>query len=253
MSGETTFNAEMLGAELLVIDDDFVSKDARGRAKFASGIKANFFASTMSVMGKNKQSFSARPVHALMMAVNDDAEELRTLPECTEAMRDKIVLNSCSKATLARGGEDGNIAQLTKELPAFLYKLQERVWHTDDADRLLCFWHPAVVDEIAAMSPEESLLAIASNCEPIKGLMEGGMEWVGTSHDLQALLTSNECPMRQEVNRLLSWNKACGTFLGRLAKSSAKNGVSFAGTSPSKTRRYKIEAPEGFGEQELPF
>jgi len=44
-------------------------------------------------------------------------------------------------------------------------------------------------------------------------------EWEGTARDLESVLLAQGSKVREQSRRLLTWNNAAGTFLGRLSKS----------------------------------
>jgi hypothetical protein len=43
--------------------------------------------------------------------------------------------------------------------------------------------------------------------------------WVGSSAELERRLTDDNCAYRNDAKRLFNWRDACGTFLGKAAKS----------------------------------
>ena len=75
------------------------------------------------------------------------------------------------------------------------------------------FQHPALIAALTEMSPEMRLM----------GLIDAALEeqshvgqWSGTATELEQMLA--ETKVGFEARRLLDWNNATGTYLGRLAK-----------------------------------
>ena len=81
LNGATSFNADTAGAELLHIDDEIGSKDHRARVGLAQGIKRQLFAQSVRIKGKGRDAVALRPIQALIIAVNDEAEHLQVLPQ----------------------------------------------------------------------------------------------------------------------------------------------------------------------------
>ena len=245
MAGETKFNGEMMHAELLTIDDDAISKDHRARARLSQSIKSNLFAGAMSIEGKNKWAFDADPIHAFVMAVNDDPEELRVLPELLESMRDKIILMKCDKAVLLDSME-ANQAMLKKELPAFVHMVKNRDLSKAYAssNRIKCFWNPEILAAVGALAPERQLLALALECNVVHNAIAAEGKWEGTANELESALTELNSSSSHAARRILYWPGACGTHLGRLSTKHKDSGVRALGVNDKKIRLYRIEVPE---------
>jgi hypothetical protein len=76
------------------------------------------------------------------------------------------------------------------------------------------FHHPDLLNAIDALSPELRLLSVMDavlfkDASPAPGYYEL------TAEELERKLITSD--MAYEARRLLSWNNACGTYLGRLA------------------------------------
>jgi hypothetical protein len=251
-SGQNKFNSELIGAELIVMDDEAASKDHRARVRLAQAIKSNQFAGGVRMEGKNREAFNIDPVQAIVIAVNCDPEELRVLPELTDSMEDKIMLFKTSAAPCH--DRDKNIALVEAELPAFLHQIESRDLSEayDDRQRLKCFWHPEVVEAVGLLSPERQLLELAHQLGVVHNAIASRGEWSGTAADLEALLTE-QGPTQHQARRLLSWGGACGTFLGRLADS--RNAGVYRGKKDPRTKiqTYRITAAPDADGGVLPF
>ena len=246
LSGDNRFGADLIGAELLVIDDAAASKDHRARLTLAQNIKSSLFAGSVRVEGKNKDAFNCAPVQALMIAVNDDPQHLRVLPELDETMRDKIILLSAQPNALPSdmvGNRDLISAAIDRALPAFLHQLETTDFQQNydpQTGRLRCFWNGEIVASIGALSPEMHLVELLWQCPEVANSVTSSGEWVGTASQLQALLTRYGSDTKHAAERLLCWQGACGTFLGRLCQD-PDTGVTKAGlTAESRIQQYRI-------------
>lgn len=161
LSGDTHFNAEIVGAELLVVDDDAASKDHRARVRLAQSIKTNLFSSSVRIEGKGRDAYSLDPIQAILFAVNDDPEHIRVLPELDESMLDKICLIKTNPGEIPediRGQEELIGAAVDAALPAFLSVLDARDLSGAYAQsgRLRCFWHPEIVQAVLDINGEKA-------------------------------------------------------------------------------------------------
>lgn len=253
-SGRKTFNAEMAGAELIVMDDDAASNHHGARVRLAQAIKSNQFASGVRIEGKGREAFNADPIQAIVMAANRDAEALRVLPELAE-MDDKIMLLKTSPAPCHETPEE-NIAAIEAELPAFLHQLEARDLSQayDERRRLKCFWHPEIVEAVGLLSPERQLLDLAHQLPAVHNTVITGGEWCGTAAELEAALTDREATTQHQARRLLSWGGACGTYLGRLADAGNLGVHRGRLTARTKIQTYRIgERPDDDPNGELPL
>ncbi|MEI6033119.1 MAG: primase-helicase family protein [Verrucomicrobiae bacterium] len=222
LSGETNFNKDILGAELLVMDDPAASKDPRSRFRLAQNIKGTHFTASIHVEGKNKDGFDVSPVQALIIAVNSDPEHLRVLPELDDSMEDKIMLLKSSPVGLpdALAGREEEIKrEIAAALPAFLTDLESLDMSEayDGRGRLKCYWNPGILEAIGLLSPEQQVLELIHQVGAIRMDISSQGRWAGTAATLEGLLTDKDAHVSHAAKRLLSWGGACGTFLGRLA------------------------------------
>lgn len=252
LSGDNKFNSELIGAELLYMDDDSVSKDHRARVRLAQAIKANQFAGAVRAEGKNKDAFTCDPVQAIVMAVNCDPEELRALPELTDSMEDKICLLKTRPAPFF-DTEEENSKAIDAALPAFLHQLEQRDMSEayDSRRRLKCFWHPEIVEAIGLLSPERQLLELIHQLGVVCNAIMAGGQWSGTAADLEGLLTDREASTQHNARRLLSWGGACGTYLGRLAD--ARNVGVHRGKKDPRTKIQTYIIAGAVGQEDAPL
>ena len=221
MSGATEFNGDLFGAEHLMIEDEVAFTDIRARRHFGARIKDFTVNTVQSCHGKNRPALSLKPFWRVSITLNDEPENLLILPPFDESLEDKVILLKASKATLPEdiGTADGRQrywAQLMKELPMFLNLLVNyRIVPALQSGRfgVKHFHHPELLASLSEMSPEMRLLGLIDAA--LEELTHVG-QWSGTATELEQMLSGTKVGF--EARRLLDWNNAAGTYLGRLAK-----------------------------------
>jgi hypothetical protein len=219
LSGLSSFNADIIGAELLTIDDEIASKDGRARTALAQGIKKHLFAANVRVEAKNKDALALRPVQAVVIAVNDEPEHLQVLPMLDDSVADKISLFACQRASLDGQDDRDTIAQLVREeMPALVHYLDQSDHPASLRDKrtgCAAWQHPDVVAALQSISPEEQMRELMQQCDAITEAVESGGGWRGSATELQRLLFENPVT-GQAARSLLRYSSTCGTYLGRL-------------------------------------
>lgn len=245
MSGKTDFNSELFQAEHLMIEDEIASTDLRTRRNFGSHIKQVTVNVTQSCHPKGQQAITLKPFWRTTITLNDEPENLLILPPFDESILDKIILLKVSKkpfpapmTTLAE--RDAFYNNLLLELPAFLYFLSK--WEIPlelkcDRYGITHCHHPELIKELQTSSPEHALLEI------IDMLLFHSDEskqpfWMGTARELEQKLKTSA--YRTDVEKLLTFQTAMGTYLGRLQVILPKRVI---GSRTSDTRSWVIMAP----------
>lgn len=262
MSGQTRFNSELVGAELLVVDDDAAASDHNSRARFAQFLKATLFAGSVSAEGKGTNAVECAPVQAAIIAVNSDPRHLRVLPELDHTLQDKIILLKTSPSPMPGGlaGKQHLIKErLQADLPGFLHEVDnfdDTEWIDPATGRLHCYWNEELVRLVSALSPEEQLLEIAyaelefNHQLEIDGRVCRG--WKGTAAQLLDALTrtnSNNAIAARGLNR---WPAAYGTFLGVLADDGTGRVRQSGRTKKTRIQQYWISDPNPEEGEEAP-
>lgn len=219
-TGRTAFNADLAGAELLVMDDEAGSTDIRARKNLAAAIKANLFAGAVSIEGKHKTQFTFSPCWRMMMALNDEPEALLVLPPITSDIFDKLTFFRCHKRPLPMPAhtldERGAFfAKLKSELPALLDGLlayDPPAHLREERCGVVHFHHPTILEALHDLSPEAAMLGLIDTAERAGGI---ALPWTGTAAELRALLVSCTATGRDAEKRL-GWPQSAGTYLGRL-------------------------------------
>jgi hypothetical protein len=219
LSDTTNFNKECLGAELLKADDPIAAKNHTARTRFAQGLKSYLFAGSVRVEAKGRDALNMQPVQAVVVAVNEEAEHLLVLPQMDGSLMDKITLLRCRKAHVEGMSPEQIAGKINEELPSYIADLEKfeippnlRNTRTGAA----AWQHPYVLDLLVKISPEEQLR------ELLVQLREAGV--ISPEQELPACtiqsLLQEHLSTKSEAFKLLSWQNACGTYLGRLGISS---------------------------------
>ena len=249
MVGKTDFNAHMFGAEHLVIEDEAASTDIRARRDFGAHLKEITVNDHQSCHAKNRTPVSLTPFWRLSITVNEEPENLMVLPPIDESIRDKVILlkarlrpmpmptNTLEERKLFTG-------MLRAELPAFVDFLLNWDMPVDlESARfgVKHFHHPDLLQAIEELAPERRLLSIIDS----GGLFFGPLAepWEGRAEELERKLREcNSGSFEREVDRLLSFPNACGSYLGRLV---GKYPDRIARRTVNGRTRWTVRPPQG--------
>jgi len=168
MTGKTAFNAELFGAEHLMIEDESASTDIRTRTTLGAFIKMITVNRTQSCHGKNKQALTLTPWWRLTISVNEEPEHLMVLPPMDDSVKDKIILLKAFRQPMPMPTETSEEkaafwAQLESELPAFLAFLEEYQIPNELRDErfgVKTFHNPELLTALSELQPEIRLLNI---------------------------------------------------------------------------------------------
>jgi hypothetical protein len=221
ISGASPFNAELFGAEHLIIEDEQASTDIRARRNFGTKIKEICANLTQSCHPKNRTAIHLTPFWRLSISVNDEPENLLILPPMDDSLQDKFILLKAAKhpmpmPTVTDAEREAFIYTLKSELPAFIDFL--RKWQIPEcmvSQRygVKHYQHPDILEALGIFSPENRLLEII-DAELFSSIASGS--WEGSASELERLLTADGSKVRREAGKLLTFQAACGTYLGRL-------------------------------------
>jgi hypothetical protein len=220
MAGKTPFNSDLFRAEHLAIEDDIPSVKINDRRAFGASIKEFTANQGQRLHAKGRDALMLDVFWRVTVTVNDEPENLMILPPIDPSLEDKIILLKTEKATVpcdttTNEGRDKCWETLVNEIPFFLHWLE--IWEIPEEYKsgrygVTHYHHPEILDTLCELSPEskmEQLLQVALFSEPIK------QAWNGTATDLEQVLTSHNLT-GYEARKLLSFNTACGVYLGRL-------------------------------------
>ena len=221
LNGSTNFNADALGAELLVIDDEIASRDHRARVALAQGLKKQLFAASVRVEGKYRDVVTMRPIHAVILAVNSEPENMMVLPALDDSLKDKISLFLCNRARLdGLHSRDEISAHLKAEIPSFIYYLENsnHPKHLHNRRTGVAAWHhPELLETLGNMEIEEQFRELLVQCTAISAQITTEGAWSGSAADLENALLYDE-RTQHGAKRILKWASACGTYLSKIQK-----------------------------------
>jgi hypothetical protein len=219
MSGATPFNGELFGAEHLLIEDEIPSTDIRSRRHLGARIKDFTVNEVQSHHAKHRQAISLKPFWRVSITLNDEPENMLILPPLDDSLADKIILLKGYRRPMVMPTQ--SLAQrkafwevLVGELPAFIHHLLSMeipVELRSERFGVTHFHHPELVAALDDLSPELRLLSLIDT-----ELFDSPAPspWEGTADQLERRL--REGHSGGEVSRLLTFNTACGVYLGRL-------------------------------------
>ena len=230
LSGHTDFNGDLFEAEHLIIDDDVPSANFQHRMALASSIKSIVASEKHSCHYKYRDAFTVAPFWRLSISVNDSPESLLVLPPIDESLVDKLMIFKAAKCEMPMPTETMEEREAFRqaiyaELPGLLDQITRVPIPPGWASRRFgvdYFHHPEIIQAVHELSAEERLLTLIDAVLFVRHLPLQLSEpsdlqpWEGTAAELEQKLISS--PMKREAEKLLDWNNACGTYLGRLAK-----------------------------------
>jgi hypothetical protein len=246
LSGGTRFNSDLIGAEVLIADDETNDTHLASRRSFGEGIKGAVFTSAVQMEGKFRDAYQFPLLWRIVIAVNDDPASLMVLPPLDKDIHDKLMIFRCRRGLdLPEGAFEQWRAKIEVELPAFLYAVENFNVIEDGPEFSRCgvstFHHPEIVNAVAELSPERQLLALIDNSNSEGGTCDISLPWEGSATNLQALLTG-QARGRGESISLLRFGTTAGKLLSSLSERPT-SGVSKL-TMHNGIQWYRIDRPK---------
>lgn len=226
MTQKTTFNADLVGSELLTIEDEVSHTDIKARRAFGARIKDLAVNKSRRLHKKYADGLTVVPLQRLIISLNDEAERVMILPPMEHDIADKIMIfkvvrHEMPMPTDTPEAEKAFGNALVAQLPAFAHFLSQWEIPSDlKANRfgVTQYHHPDILMMLNAQTPETKLLSLID--EVVFTLQS--VPWHGKANDLERLLISTaDDGVQREARKLLSSANACGRYLARIA---AKNG-----------------------------
>lgn len=225
LTDRTQFNADLFGSEHLMIEDEAESIDIRARRHFAAGLKSVAVNQDHQCHGKHREALILTPVWRMTVSLNDEPERLQVLPPLDDDVADKVILLKVNRFSMPMATDTSQEKEqfwnaLMAELPAFVNFLQN--WEIPQDLRsprfgIRHYHHPDLLEALNRTAPEYRLLALMDAIYfREQSLRLSPMNWEGSAEDLEKQLNSDES-FRRQAQQLLSFNSACGSYLGRLA------------------------------------
>jgi hypothetical protein len=247
-SGGMLWNDDLVGSELLLVDDCVASTDIRNRRAFGASFKESVYPHSVQLRKRNHSSISVRPVWCVMVCCNSTPESLQIIPPLDADLADKIALLHVIgvKLPIDTSTPEGKTqlqSFIRSELPAFAQQLID--WVTpeeikDSRSGVIAWRDPELSESVDAHSPSKRLEA----------LLEAAFADYSIWHDLPRDMTASEVearlvelnsPVREQARQLCgTWHGACGSALAKLARSGSQY-VSLSDRAPvGKALRYAI-------------
>jgi energy-coupling factor transporter ATP-binding protein EcfA2 len=225
MTEQTEFNGDLFSAEHLPIEDEMPSTDIRSRRAFGSKIKEMAANEGIKCRAMHREGIELKPFWRVSISVNDEPENLLTLPPIDESLEAKMIILRAFKKPMpmpTAKTEDRKKFWNTilSQLPAFAHFLTTSIIPEDMVDQRygVGFYHNRyILNEINQLSPEKRLLDLIDMGLFAKDEMSIVNEYELSAHELESKLHENS-KTHNETGKLLTWTTTCGTYLGRLAK-----------------------------------
>lgn len=223
LAKDNDFNADLVGSELLLMDDEAGSRSMADRKKFGSNLKmVSAGSKSVSCHGKGVDAYNVSPLWRVVVCLNDDEEAIGAFPPLGEgdcdSIGDKVLLLKCYQTELPFVGDRDQFVKIEKmierELPAFAWFLDNE-WEIPAKIKTgNCrfgfdeFHHPDLLETLNRDSNERTLLSVTDwvffDAEyPPVGVtisvdaVTGRRYWQGKAQQWShALLASKEIPHR---------------------------------------------------------
>ena len=224
MSGKTQHNRELFEADHLVIEDQFFDGSGKVRREFGTKLKELAVNQVQRCRGMYLDGMNLRPKWRVSMSLNDEEENRNVLPPFEPSVTEKLMLIRTNEAkfpvdlSTTEGWAQWD-AIVERELPALAYAIDH--FEIPESLRSARYgvkpWHDrGLMQEEKEHTPESVFLSCLAYDLPS---VVDEQFWEGKAIDLERLLTGSEMPSASQFRKLLSWQHACGAYLGRLATS----------------------------------
>ena len=225
--GRTDFNAELIGAEHLLIEEIPSLSRHDERLFFGERIKEIVANDTARLHKKNRDGVTVSPFWRISITLNDNPEKLRCLPPLTDDLAEKIIMEQAKPApefwTRFADAPDPRKAfrdASEGELPAFAaYLLSMPIPERLKGKRygVQSFIPAEIAQTIFESEPEHHLMLLIDKAI-FPETMTHVEPWCGDAVDLKQARCSEGSTVRGSASRLLgAYPTATGQYLARLA------------------------------------
>jgi hypothetical protein len=250
-SGNMLWNDDLIGNELLLIDDCAGNPDVRARRAFGAAFKEAMYPHAVQMRKRHQSSISVRPVWSVMVCCNDTPEALNVIPPLDPDVSDKIALLHVSKVTLpvdtsSADGRDQLQSMIMAEAEAFAFELCEWKVPADLRDRrsgIIAWRDPELLGKVDATSPEKQLLEILRIATDVSGNrfdIWNDLPCELTATEVQSRLQQSASVVRTQALQLLNYSNSCGTYLKKLDRD-PESGITISKVIAGKPNQYRIE------------
>jgi len=227
-TGALVWNDDIVGSELLVIDDCESSTDIRSRRELAARFKEAIYSSEVQLRKRYASSMSVRPVWRVMVCCNDNPEALQIIPPIDDDLADKVILLRVNRITppvdtSTQEGKQKFWSLIESELPALtdhLLRLEVPEALKDSRAGVIAYRDPDLEEAVIELSPERVLEELLVRMFSAGHLDAHPGESVEVSaSELQEKMTDRDSPVVGQARTLFGrWSSACGVYLGKLAR-----------------------------------
>ena len=249
-SGGMLWNDDLVGSELLLVDDCVGSTDIRSRRNFGASFKEAIYPHVIQLRKRNSSSIAVRPVWAVVVCCNDTPESLQIIPPLDNDLADKVALLHVIgvKLPVDTSTPEGKLelqALIRSELPAFAQQLMD--WVTppelhDSRSGVKAWRDPVLTDAVEAHSPARRLEDLLETALTHMGLW-GDLPKDLTAADIEGRLKDVHSPVFDQAKQLCSWHGAMGSALAKLARTGSEFVTLSPNTVAGKPPRYWVVPP----------
>lgn len=234
MTGKTNFNADLFAAEHLAMGDENPSTDLRARRQFGAYLKSFVAEEDQQLHAKFCDARTVRPFWRVTISLNDEPENVLTLPPMDDSISDKLILLGARTFTwpmrlVQQSEKEAFAKQFASEIPAFLQWLIDMpISETILAQRytIRAFHNPRILNHLIEVSPEYRLAELIKMCffSPphidSKLTVKAAIGKVSmTALEMERRLTADDSPVYYEARQLLGGGgRKLSTYLGRLSQ-----------------------------------
>lgn len=227
MLNKTTFNAELLGSEHLMISELPSGLDRESRAFLGEQLKKIVATEGHSYHPKGLDAVTMYPFWRVSISVNKNPERIKALPPINSDIADKLMLFLVESKPMpmpARSDAERRAFRMKiySELPAFVHFLLSwtipaELLGNEHADRFGCsaFQHPQIIADLFEQEPESGLLYMIDN-ELFDNVKDKDAWGWRPAMELHEHLAGETCRFASQAKKLFSFPGACGSYLAKL-------------------------------------
>ena len=213
-----------------MLSDETPARDAESRRAFGNHIKAMAANVEVRVEVKYELPVVLKPFRRGTVSLNDEDENIRTLPPMDPSIEDKIMLFKCNFVRLPLPSGEAIESAVASELPAYVYYLlyehEIKQALKDERFGIKAYHHPNVLEALLDAAPETQLLQEIEKAELPYKRIDGVWDWSGSAGRLQEILEAvadaKGYSARTRLASLLKYGNTCGTYLSRLSRAMPK-------------------------------
>lgn len=246
-SGGMLWNDDLVGCELLLVDDAVGSTDIRSRRNFGAAFKEAMYGPIVQLRKRHASSISVRPVWSVMVCCNSTPEALQIIPPLDADLSDKVALLRAAPIvppvdTSTPNGRAELQRIIRGELPALAARLLSYTVpdHLRDSRSGILAWRdPELAEAVEATSPARRLEDLLAAALVNRGIWHD-LPAVLTAAEIEARMTEHGSPVREQARSLFHWHGACGAALARLARTGSRHVEPAEPDGHTKRPRYLI-------------